>query len=166
MRGAPPWFRRINDIRSEIEACDVQVFTRRALEDLFRMKKTATVALMRRIGGVGQVAQAQTVSRRHLLLFLHKVQSNPAYQNEISRWERLDRCLEAERSDLAGRRRLIPGVEREPDVAIDGLPGVEIRRGRLTVDFYGTEDLLRKLYELSQAIVQDWQRFERLAEEV
>jgi hypothetical protein len=166
MRGAPTWYRRINEIRSEVESTDAQVFTRRALEDLFRMKKTATVALMRRIGGLGQVGQVQTVSRRHLLLFLHKVEANPAYQNEIARWENLDRRLEAERKDLSARRRIIPSVERQPDVTIDGLPGVQIRRGRLTVDFYGTEDLLRKLYELSQAIVQDWHRFERLAEQL
>lgn len=54
---------------------------------------------------------------------------------------------------------------REPDVTIEGLPGVTIHRGRLTIEFFGTEDLLTKLYELSQAIVQDFARFERLAEQ-
>ena len=148
-----------------MEDADVQLYTRRAIESLFGIKKSAAAELIRKIGGTGRVAQVGTVSRRHLLLFLHRVRQDPAYQNEIARREALDRKLEAERKDLSARRHLIP-VEREPDVTIDGLSGVTIRRGRLVIDFDGTDDLLRKLYELSQAISQDWHRFEHLAEEV
>ena len=52
-------------------------YTRRAIESLFGIKKTVDVQLMRRICGLGQVGSSQTVSRRHLLLFLHKVQQDP-----------------------------------------------------------------------------------------
>ena len=165
MPDLPVWYRKINDIRADVESSDVQLYTRRSIETLFGIKKSAAAELMHRIGGSGQVAHVSTVSRRHLLLFLYKVQDNPGYQNEVARRENLVRKLEAERKNLSARRHVI-AVERAPDVTIDGLAGVTIHRGRLTVDFYGTEDLLRKLYELSQAIVQDWHRFERLAEDV
>lgn len=159
------WYRRVNEILSEVESQDTQLYTRRVVEDLFRVKKTAAAGLMKRIGGLGQVSQTSTVARRHLLLFLNKVQDTPGYANDVARIERLDQKLEAERHNLTARRHTIP-VQRSPEVTIDGLPGVVLQHGRLTIDFYGTEDLLRKLYELSQAIVQDWHRFERLAEQV
>ena len=166
MRGNPEWFRRIKDIQDCIESCDQQVFTRSSIEDLFQIKRTAAAGLMRRIGGLGRVAQTQTVSRRHLLLFVHKVQEQCDYHNEVARLERLDQKLEDERAVLAARRRPIQGADRRKQVAIDGLPEVKISPSRLTIEFHGTDDLLRKLYELSQAIVQDWNRFEHLAEQI
>jgi hypothetical protein len=41
-------------------------------------------------------------------------------------------------------------------------PGVQLRAGELRIEFHGTEDLLRQLFELSQAIVNDYERFEEL----
>ena len=38
------------------------------------------------------------------------------------------------------------------------------RRGELRIEFFGTEDLLRHLFDLSQAIVHDYRRFEALTE--
>ena len=37
---------------------------------------------------------------------------------------------------------------------------MSLRLGELWIEFNGTEDLLRRLFELSQAIVNDYQRFE------
>ena len=161
----PSWARKVNEILEVVESSDIQVFERRSIESLFQVKKSVAVTLMGRIGGLGRIGTSQSVDRRHLLLFLHKVQIDPRYGAEAARLERVEKKLEAERRDLSARRHIIP-VERHIDVAIDGLPGVLLQHGQLTIDFWGTEDLLRKLYELSQAIVQDWNRFEKLAEEL
>ena len=42
------------------------------------------------------------------------------------------------------------------------LPGVHLQPGELRIEFNGTEDLLQRLYELSQAIVNDYQTFEEI----
>jgi hypothetical protein len=43
--------------------------------------------------------------------------------------------------------------------------GIHLRPGELRIEFFGAEDLLRHLFELSQAIMNDYQRFESLVEE-
>jgi hypothetical protein len=69
-------------------------------------------------------------------------------------------------------RRLAPGRKVQIPVAADvqkrvlaDLPkGIELRPGELRIEFAGTEDLLRRLFELSQAILNDYERFEKLVE--
>ena len=42
--------------------------------------------------------------------------------------------------------------------------GVTLTAGRLTVEFFGVQDLLSRLYELSQSAAADFDRFASLAE--
>jgi len=49
---------------------------------------------------------------------------------------------------------------------VETLPaGIHLKPGELRIEFYGTEDLLRHLFELSQAILNDYKRFQGLVEE-
>ena len=43
--------------------------------------------------------------------------------------------------------------------------GIELRPGELRIQFYGAEDLAAKLFELSQAMANDWQAFARAVEQ-
>ena len=43
-------------------------------------------------------------------------------------------------------------------------PGVQLRAGELWIEFPGTEDLLRQLFELSQAIVNEDGCFKEVCE--
>jgi hypothetical protein len=36
--------------------------------------------------------------------------------------------------------------------------------GQLRIEFHGTEDLLRQMFELSQAIANDYEKFEEICE--
>jgi len=52
------------------------------------------------------------------------------------------------------------------DRTVEDLPaGIHLRPGELQIEFFGIEDLLRHLFELSQAIVNDYPRFQKLVEE-
>ena len=42
---------------------------------------------------------------------------------------------------------------------------MELKLGDLRIEFYGAEDLAAKLFELSQAMANDWQAFARAVEE-
>ena len=46
------------------------------------------------------------------------------------------------------------------------LPGdITLKPGELRIEFFGAEDLAAKLFELSQAMANDWQAFARAVEE-
>ncbi len=42
--------------------------------------------------------------------------------------------------------------------------GVHLKAGELRVEFHGTEDLLQQMFELSQAIMNDYRKFEEICE--
>jgi hypothetical protein len=42
---------------------------------------------------------------------------------------------------------------------------IHLQPGELRIEFYGAEDLLRHLFELSQAMVNDFARFQSAIEE-
>jgi len=42
--------------------------------------------------------------------------------------------------------------------------GIHLKPGELRIEFYGAEDLLRHLFELSQAMVNDFGRFQAAVE--
>lgn len=42
---------------------------------------------------------------------------------------------------------------------------IALKPGELRIEFYRAEDLAAKLFELSQAMANDWQAFTRAAEE-
>ena len=51
------------------------------------------------------------------------------------------------------------------DQKISDLPaGVHLQPGELRIEFNGTEDLLRRLYELSQAILNDYGKLREICE--
>ena len=43
--------------------------------------------------------------------------------------------------------------------------GIHLQPGELRIEFFGAEDLLRHLFELSQAMVNDFGRFQAAVEE-
>jgi hypothetical protein len=42
---------------------------------------------------------------------------------------------------------------------------IELKPGELRIEFYGAEDLAAMLFELSQAMANDWQTFARAVEQ-
>ena len=58
---------------------------------------------------------------------------------------------------------MVPTSATENQMA-DLPPGVHLRAGELRIEFHGTEDLLRHLFELGQAIVNDYKKFEEVCE--
>jgi hypothetical protein len=95
---------------------------------------------------------------------------------EIARGE--DMAVERDRrarlaDELEKTRRLAPGRKVRIDTAADvrdrvmqDLPaGIHLRPGELRIEFFGAEDLLRHLYELSQAMVNDFGRFQAAVED-
>ena len=115
--------------------------------------------------GSYKVGQTFVLGREKLIEQLEAAQASDAFEHEQQRKTRiLDELEQARRLGSARRVRIaiVPDVQER---VIDGLPaGIHLRPGELRIEFFGTEDLLRHLFELSQAIVNDYERFEALVE--
>ena len=87
------------------------------------------------------------------------------YDYEQKRKERLVEILAKLRKQRAGAQVSIPV---EPDVfsrKLADLPeGVSLEPGELRITFTGAEDLLQKLFELGQAISNDFEQFRKVVE--
>jgi hypothetical protein len=82
----------------------------------------------------------------------------------VNRRARVVEDLDRTRRQLAARRVVIPAAPdvREREVSTHG-PGIDLAPGELLVRFDGPEDLAAKLFELSQAMANDWAAFSERA---
>lgn len=168
----PGWLPRVDEILERIETSRQQYFDRRDVEFLFELRKDAACKLMRQVGnaedlgailGAGARSQAHVIARKDLLLFLHRTKRSPDHFAEHMRKQKLvDTLAEAGRILKA---RQVP-IRPIPEVtAIADLPaGIKLGAGRLEIQFFGTEDLLKHLYALSQAVMSDFPRFQAICE--
>ena len=106
---------------------------------------------MHRFGGY-QAGRTFLIAREDLLRQLEAVRDGDNYQWESRRRERLDKALQ--------KRIVIPVTSTVKDRDLLNLPpGVELERRRLEIRFESTEELLRQLFEFSQAISDDYASF-------
>ncbi len=111
-----------------------------------------------------QAGRTFLIDRKKLLRSLRQVAVGD-YEWERARRTKL--ALEIERT-----QKLLPGrqvrLQVTPDVmerrVADLPPGIHLTPGELRIEFHGTEDLLRHLFELSQAIVNDYSKFQGICE--
>ena len=60
---------------------------------------------------------------------------------------------------------MIPAASDAHERMVKNLPvGIHLTLGELRIEFHGTEDLLRHLFELFQAILDDYKRFVNVCE--
>jgi hypothetical protein len=147
-----------------LETFDVPVVDRAVIEHLFGLRRRRAIDLLHRFGGY-QAGRTFLVDRRVLIEHLRRLAEGEDFEMENRRKERLGHAVDRLRRDQAAARVRIPV---EPDVRnrnIAGLSaGVILEAGHLHIEFSGTEDLLSKLYELSQAAGNDFDRFRAAAE--
>jgi hypothetical protein len=154
----------IADIIVELRALEVPVIDRRAVEELFGVKRRQAVALMQRFGGYrsGNTMLADCAA---LIEQLEAIAASPEAQFEVRRKQKLSEKLARMRRDRAAARVRIPAATDAHQRRIRDLPaGVALEPTRFTVEFQGAEQLLSKLYEFSQAVNNDFELFCRLVE--
>jgi hypothetical protein len=164
MPSKPVWLLHIPEILQQLEVFDVPVIDRGSIERLFGLRRRQAIELMHRFGGF-QAARTFIIDRQQLIEKLRAIAGGEDFQAETERRGRLAESIEQLRRNRAARHVRIPV---SPDVErrnIEELPaGVLLEPGQLRVDFLGAEDLLSKLYELSRAALNDYDRFRSAAE--
>lgn len=164
MPANPLWLLQIPEIVSLLETFDVPVVDRAIVERLFGLRRRQAIELLHRFGGY-QAGRTFLVDRRLLIEQLRRMTDGEEFQKESQRKERLDQAVDQLRRHQTAVR---VKVAVQPDVLsrklTDLSPGVALEAGHLHIAFAGTEDLLGKLFELSQAASNDFDRFRAAAE--
>ena len=158
------WLLKIPEIVEQLEVFDVPVVDRAIIEQLFGLRRRRAIEMLHRFGGY-QAGRTFLIERQLLIDQLRLLAEGEDFQVESRRKERLDHKVDGLRRNHIAARVIIPV---EPDVfgrkLADVSAGVALEPGHLHIEFSGAEDLLSKLYELSQAASNDFDRFRRAAE--
>jgi hypothetical protein len=163
MPAQPAWFHRLEHILTELRSLETEYLDRQAIEKLFQVRERRARQIMVGLPAL-QVGNAVAVERQALIARLENTSAGDRFQWEISRRSRLAEELGRTRRQLAAGHVRIPAAaeqRRFEDLSAD----IALRPGELRIEFYGAEDLAAKLFELSQAMANDWQAFARAVED-
>ena len=112
-----------------------------------------------------QAGRTFLIDRRGLLQCLRRLACGDDYAWELGRRTQLVSELEAARKLLHARQvKLQVQANVAQNKMVDLPASIHLKPGELQIEFYGTEDLLRQMFELSQAIMNDYEKFEQLCE--
>ncbi len=160
----PTWFHRLEEIRSELRSLPADYLDRQAVEKLFRIGSRRARQLMAGLPYL-QVGNAVAVDRQALLERLANTGKTERFQWELSRRTRVAESLEILRQHAATRQIRIPAATNVHNHILGDLPQwIELRPGELRIEFCDAEDLAAKLFELSQAMANDWEALTKIVE--
>jgi len=168
------WRGRIGSIISALEQTDATVLARSEVEELFQLQRRAALRLMERVGPTEQAGEWR-VDRARLLEWLQKLNAHERDEDERSR--RVRKALQQAELENRQLRAELRKLGRPDPVAwtvspevfsarITTLPeGVQIGPGQVSVTFPPEDPILgvKKLHELSLALLNDWSGFIRMA---
>jgi hypothetical protein len=144
-------------------ALQAPVIDRALLERLFGVRRRRAIQLMAFFGGF-QTGRAFLIDRLDLIRQLEPIEASADFAVEAQRKQRLTEALEKLRRLRVAATVIIP-VQRKPCEHLSDLPeGVELQPGRLRVEFCKAEELLAKLFALSQSAASDFDAFRGAAE--
>jgi hypothetical protein len=162
-RRKPFWIQRVSEILDIARMGQAPFLDRGAVEELFDVRKRQAIRIMHFIGGY-HVGKAFVVGRPAVIAWLEEAirTGHPSWA-EAAR-ERLELSI-AEARALRDRHRKFIVSPDARQRRLEGLPQtIRLKPGELRIEFFGAEDLFRQLYELGQAMGNDYERFRRLAE--
>lgn len=159
MPAKPQWFLRIPGILAQLSTLEAPILDRAAVERLFGLKRRQAVNLLNRFGGY-QAGKALLIDRAQIIVCLKQICETGDFVYEERR-----RCRVGEALDRAAAYHAAARIQIRVDRQVlrrkiaDLSEGIELQPGLLLVRFAGSEELLRKMYELSQAVSNDFERF-------
>jgi hypothetical protein len=157
------WMEQLPDAIGELRRFPAPVIDRAILERVLRIHRRAAIRLMHRFGGF-QTGKTFLIDRQQLVEQLEAVARGEDVATERERRTRLSDELEKTRRLTPGRKVRIDTAVR--DRVLKDLPaGIHLQPGELRIEFFGAEDLLRHLYELAQAMVNDFSNFQAAVED-
>jgi hypothetical protein len=158
----PYWLQRIPEIVELLDTVEGEWLDRRAMEQAFGVSKMEACRLLGRFGA-HRLGRQLLIRKQDAIRQLESLRQSGDYIEEAVRRERLVRDLEETRKVLVARQVRIPAACDVRDHRFADLPaGISLSPNRLAIEFYGIEDLMAKLFELSQAMANDPERLEAM----
>jgi hypothetical protein len=157
------WLLRLPEILVALRVLDIPVVDRAAIQRLFGFQRRRAIQFMHQLDGY-QAGHSFLVDRLRLIAQLEVLQNGDDFHQESRRRMKLEETVEhARRHAVATRMK----IHVEPDVwkaRMHALPaGIRLEPGSLKVEFCGPQELLQKLFALSQAMANDFEQFEKIA---
>ena len=149
------WLLRVPEILAELRALDVPVLDRAAIQRLFGFQRRRAIQLMHELNGY-QAGHSFLVDRLSLIARLEALQKGDRFHQESRRRMRLEESVERMRRHAVAARVKIPVEPAVLDTRIHALPaGIRLAPGSLSVAFRDPQELLQRLFALSQAMAND-----------
>ena len=168
MPSKPTWLLRVNEILEHLTGPKMAAhpfLTRAAVEKLFGLKRRQAIELMHSVEGY-RIGKTFVVGRAELAVWLRRASLGEQVWWEEIRHARVEKVIEEvwEEREARKQRALVPLTTLE--LKLEGIPPtVSLRPGELRIQFSGADDLFRQLFELAQAMKNDYERFKALAGE-
>jgi hypothetical protein len=165
MPAQPAWFHRLDAILETLRGMSASHLDRLAVEKLFGVRERRARQLMAGLAGL-RVGNAVAVSRLALIERLEQTMASGIFEWERNRRARLIEELDRSRRVMAGRNVHIKSPANVVELRFANLcQDIFLRPGELRIEFHGAEDLATKLFELANAISNDWLSFAAMVEE-
>lgn len=163
MPDQPSWIEQVPAILQALGAAPA-LLDRGAVERVMGLSPRQANRLMRECESSYTVGRSVVVPRDSLEALLRRRLESGEVELEVQRRHRLAETLADARQDRLRQRIVIPHREDVRDRTFDDLsPGIGFEPGLLKISFDSPLGLLEKLFELSQAMSNDFARFEDLA---
>jgi hypothetical protein len=156
------WLLRVPEILAELRGIDVPVLDRATIQRLFNFQRRRAIQFMHAEGGY-QAGNSFLVDRIRLIAQLEVLQNGDGFHQESRRRVRLEETVERVRRHAVAARVKIQVEPAVLDTCIHALPaGIRLEPGSLNVAFRDPQELLERLFALSQAMANDFESFERM----
>jgi hypothetical protein len=158
------WLLRLPEILVALRVLDIPVVDRAAIQRLFGFQRRRAIQFMHQLDGY-QAGHSFLVDRLRLIAQLEVLQSGDGFHQESRRRMNLEETAEHARRHAVATRVKIHVKPSAWNTRIHALPvGIWLEPGSLRVEFRDSQELLQKLFALSQAIANDFEQFEKIAE--
>lgn len=158
----PTWFIRLPQIIEHIEAIDKQAFDRDSIGILFDLQRSGAAKLLAELGA-DKVAGRYTISRKMLLLKLHRMQKIGSFKEAAAREEerrqKLSDKIRAAKEEHKARSVQIPVKPESRHKKLDELDGTTLEPGKITITFETPDQFLVRIMELGYALSDDYEEF-------
>ena len=151
-------------ILPRLRALPLDYVDRQTIEKVFAVSRSEAYRILRNLDTL-ELSGRLLVRRDALIQWIEAFVHSDEAQCEIRRVERIDQLLVTIRRNAAGSRVRVPAADVRSRRLRDLPGGIELQPGELRVSFFGAEDLAAKLFELSQAMANDWRNFEAAVED-
>ena len=157
------WLLRLPEILAALRVLDVPVVDRAAIQRLFGFRRRRAVQFMHQLDGY-QAGHSFLVDRLQLIAQLEVLQNGECFHRESRRRTNLEETVEQARRHAVATRVKIPVAPGTWNTRFHALPaGIRLEPGTLRVEFRDPQELLQKLFALSQAMANDFEEFEKIA---